>query len=312
MLTRYLSLVLLLLLLAACGFVPVESTIPDQLPNFRAQVTPRKTARRDVHERLGKPFISDERLGIELYRVASGRDADVHFAPIPFWVDTEEVIIYAMIIYDTNDIVKAMSWDVFDDVGDTDYIDEELPDLYRFFRIARLQANGYIFIAVKEGAGKSRKEFLLAPASKSREMLRQAPPDKKCAVLFFYPQIAHRIDYFLDGDRIATMPLVGFDEWNWDPDLQLVFARNIVNEGKHELKLKTSWRPREFRRQIDCKSGQAFYAHPGLELVKSEPWGLWEQKTKYEGDIYIDHQPSEEYGSWKRLLFYSGNWFGDD
>jgi hypothetical protein len=56
-------------------------------------VTPGESSRQDAHDRLGKPFISDERSGIELYRVASGRDAEVQLAPVPVRVDTEEVII---------------------------------------------------------------------------------------------------------------------------------------------------------------------------------------------------------------------------
>jgi len=312
MFIHYFSLSLLIFLLSACGYIPIESEVPDQLPSFRAQVTPGANSRQQVHDRLGKPFISDERLGIELYRVASGRDADVHFALFPVWIDTEEVIIYAMIIYDTNDIVEAMSWDVFEGVGDTDYGDDELPDLYRSFRSAKLQAYGYIFIAVKEGAAKSRKEFLLAPASKTRETLYLAPPDNKCAVLFFYPQTAYPIKYFLDGDQVGTMPLVSFHEWTWDPDLQFVFSKAIVDEGTHELKVTTSLRPSEFRRKFDCTAGQIVYAHPDLDTVKSEPWGLFRKKIKYEGEINIDREPLEDYDGWKRLLFYNGTWLGDD
>lgn len=314
MLIHYFSLLLLTFLLSACGAIPIESKVPDQLASFRAQVTPGETSRQDIHEHLGTPFVQDERLGIELYRVAFGRDAEVHFAPYPVWVDTEEVIIYSMIIYDRDDVVEAMSWDVFERVRDTDYGFDDLPAIYSgsSFRLAKLQAYGYIFIAVKEGEGKSRKEFLLAPASKSHETLHLAPPESKCSVIFFYPQAAHWVNYFLDGDQVGTMPLVRFYEWIWDPDLQFVFTKIIVEEGKHELKLNTSWRPREFRRKFDCKPGQIFYAHPKLDLVKSEPWGFLRQKTKYEGEIRIDHQPLEDYDGWKRLLFYNGNWFGGD
>jgi len=314
MLIHCVSLVLLISLLPACGYIPVESEVPEQLPSFRAQVTPGETSRQEVHERLGKPFIADERLGIELYRVASGRDADVHVAPFPVWVDTEEVIIYALIIYDRDDVVETMSWDVFRRVRDTDYGFGDLPEVYRGteFRIARLQAYGYIFIAVKEGGGKSRKEFLLAPASNSREIRTQTPPENRCAILFFYPQMAHLFKYFLDGELVGTVPLIGFHEWIWDPELQLVYTKFIVDEGRHELKLRSSRTPREIRRRFDCKPGQVFYAHPKLDLVKSEPWGLLRKKTRYEGDISIDHQPLEDYDGWKRLLFYNGNWFGVD
>lgn len=312
--TACFSLFLLLIVLSGCGYLPIDSDVPDKMASLRAQVIPGESSRRDVHDRLGEPFISDEQLGIELYRVASGRDAEVHFAPIPIWVDTEEVIIYAMIIYDRDDHVEVISWDVFQRASESSYGFYDLPELYRqtSFRVARLQAHGYIFIAVKEGSGKSRKEFLLAPAAESRKTMDLGPPEDRCAILLFYPQVARQVSYFLDGKQVGVMPLVRFYDWDWDPDLQFVFTKAVVGEGKHELKVITSLRPREFRREFDCKSGQIIYTHPKLDLVKSDPWGLFGQTIKYEGEIRIDHKPMDDYEGWKRLLFYNGNWFGAD
>jgi len=312
--TGYFSLFLLAIVLSGCGYIPIASELPDQLASLRSKVTPGTSSRQDVHDYLGKPFISDERLGIELYRVASGRDAEVQLAPIPIWVDTEEVIIYAMIIYGTDDIVEATSWDVFQRARDSSYGFDDLPELYQrtSFRIARLQAYGYIFIAVKEGEGKRRKEVLLAPPTKSRETQHMAPPDRKCAVLFFYPQTAYQLRYYLDRNRVGEMPLVNFYEWTWDPDLQLVFSKTIVDEGKHELKVTTSLRPSEFRHKFDCTAGQIVYAHPDLDVVKSEPWGFFRQKKQFEGEIRVDHEPFEGDKGWRRLLFYNGTWYGRD
>jgi hypothetical protein len=312
--TGYFSLFLLAIVLSGCGYIPIDSDIPDRIASFRAQVIPGESSRRDVHDRLGKPFISDEQLGIELYRVASGRDAEVHLAPIPIWVDTEEVIIYAMIIYSADDIVEATSWDVFQRARDSSYGFDDLPELYQrtSFRIARLQADGYIFIAVKEGEGKPRKEVLLAPPSKSHEILYMAPTDSKCAVLFFYPQTAYRLRYFIDRDQVGEMPLIGFYELTWDPDLQFVFSKTVVDQGEHVLKVATSLRPSEFRRKFDCTTGRTVFAYPDLEVVKSEPWGLMRQKKQFEGEIRVDHEPFEENKGWRRLLFYKGTWYGRD
>jgi len=311
---RTFFLLLLVSNLSACGTIPIESKVPDQLSSFRAQVTPGETSQREVHRRLGEPFIHDKRLGIEVYRVAFGRDVAVDVTPFPVWVDTEEVIIYALVIYGADDIVEAISWDVFERLRDKDYGFDDLPDLYRrtSFRIAKLQADGYIFIAAKEGAGKRRKEFLLAPSWKSGETLHLAPPEGKCAVLFFYPKTAYPLRYFLDGDQVGTKPLVGFYQWTWDPDLQLVFTKVIVAKGKHELKVATSLRPREFRRTFDCQSRQIIYANPALETAKSEPWGFLRHKIKFEGEIKVDRQPFEDYDGWRRLLFFNGRWMGQD
>ena len=98
MFDRNFSVLLLVLLLSACGTIPIESKVPDELANYRAQITPGETTQQEVHERLGRPFIADERLRLELYRVAFGRDAGVHIAPFPFWVDTgRNVIEFALL-----------------------------------------------------------------------------------------------------------------------------------------------------------------------------------------------------------------------
>jgi hypothetical protein len=85
-----------------------------------------------------------------------------------------------------------------------------------------------------------------------------------------------------------------------------------VDEGKHELKVTTSLRPSEFRRNFDCRAGQIVYAHPDLNTVNSEPWGLWRQTIKFEGGIRLDREPFEEEKGWRRLLFYNGRWLGED
>ena len=99
----------------------------------------------------------------------------------------------------------------------------------------------------------------------------------------------------------------------WSRDLVDVFAKVLVNEGEHEVSLTTSWRPKEFRRKLHCKPGQIFYAHPKLDLVASEPWGVFRtHKNQFEGEIIVNHQPLESYEGWRRLLFYRGKWLDED
>ena len=308
MFTIRFRLILLVSLLSGCGpMLHIPSEVPDQFKSLRDQITVGETTRNEAHELFGVPFISDPTRGIEVHRVASGREAYVWFALYPFWVDTEEVIYYALLVYDEQDTVKAIGQGLFDYRS----TDES--------RVVKVQADSFTFVAIKEGAGKSRKEFLLAPASISRGARYLPPPEKKCAVLYFYPlSKRHWRTYFLDGEEIGTMPLTQFHspegrKWRSDPDLTHVFAKLIVDEGEHEVRLTTSWKPKAFRSKFDCKSGDIVYVYPKLELVSSEPWGyLGNKKTKYEGEIVIERQPPEGYEGWKRLLFYSGTWLGGD
>jgi hypothetical protein len=226
------------------------------------------------------------------------------FALIPFWIDTEEVIIYALVVYDENDIVEHISWDVFEHVADG----------YRgtSVRKARLEAGGFLFAAAKEGPGKQRKEILLALLSETPNAMYQSPAARSCAVLFFYPYATREHDYFLDGERVGEMPLMGLWEWLYDPDLTNLFSRLIVDGGEHEVRLTTSLKPPEFSRKLVCKPGSLLYVYPRLELVETEPWGIWRRRIKYEGEISLDSQPPESGKAWKQLLFYNGKWLDEE
>ena len=84
-----------------------KSEVPAKSEHFRAQVVSGQTSRNKVHERLGKPFISDEK--IEAYRVLDDRDVLVI---LPAW-QTQEVILYALIVYRKDGLVDAIDWSVY-------------------------------------------------------------------------------------------------------------------------------------------------------------------------------------------------------
>lgn len=295
----------LTILLSGCGtMIHIPSEVSGQLENQKSRVVPGNTSRLEIHKRLGQPFIKNEIPAIEIYRVASGREADVEFAIVPFWIDTEEVILYAMFTYDENDIVKTAHWDTFEHVGSS-YSSTS-------YRKATLESEGFIFVAVKEGPGKQIKEILLAPAGNSLDAIYLPSPSDRCAIVLYYPETSYKRSYFLDDELIGESPLIIYPDWPWNPADTNMIMRVIVAAGKHELKITTIFKPGEFRREFECQPGNIFYAYPQLELVKSEPYGLWRRKFKYEGEITINRQPLNNHESWKRLLYYRGRWFGED
>jgi hypothetical protein len=294
--------------LSGCGELPIASDLRGQLESLRPQVTPGDTSRSEVHDRLGQPFISSKRWPVEVYRVRTGHDVSVHFAPIPLWVDTEDVIIYALVVYDKNDIVTHISWDIY----------EQVAEGYTALRKARLEASGFLFVAAKEAPGRKRKEILLALPSEISNAMHDAPAAPSCAVLFFYPYVAREHeyltcehDYFLDGERVGELPLVRFREWLYDPDLTNVFSRLVVDAGDHAVKVTTSLKPEEFGRKLVCEPGSLVYVYPRLELVETEPWGIWRRRIQYKGEISLEPQPPELGKAWKQLLFYNGQWLGE-
>ena len=127
--------------------IHISSDVSDQSGNLKSRVITGKTSRQEVHKSFGGPFINIENPPIEIYRPVSGREADVQIALVPFWIDTEEVILYMMVTYDENDIVKAVHWDTFKHVG-SGYLGASL-------RRAKLESEGFFFAAVKGGAGQA-------------------------------------------------------------------------------------------------------------------------------------------------------------
>jgi hypothetical protein len=303
---------LLAIVLSGCGGLPIPSDVPDELETLRLQVTPGQTSRHEVQEILGQPFISSERWPVEVYHARTGRDVTVGIVVIPVWIDTEEVIVYALVVYDENDVVISIDWDVYEEHsvhfgGGSEW------------RSALLEAGDYYFAAAKEGAGRGRKEILLARVSENQRALHTRPPPGKCAVLFFFYDPDYKKKFYIDGERIGETPLListnqsSLNGVIGSYNLNLnVFSKALVSEGKHELRVTTSFKPREFSRKFICEQERIFYVYPQLERIKTKPWGFWRKKYKYKGEIAIHSEPLESHDGWRRLLFYNGKWLGED
>ena len=301
--------------LSGCAIYKISSEVPDQLEELRSQIISGKTSREEVQKRLGEAFIGDERM--EVYRVLSGYDVELGGPIIPIVWDTEEVIIYALVIYGENDVVEDTDWAVYQ--HDRQSISGNTT---KWLRSARLHAGEFYFAAFNEITylGSSRKEFLLASPSLSQNSFNTPAPPGMCAVFVFLKEMEDRKQkgLYLDGDYLAGMPLIDSVYWHWAPEgywapyYLNVFAKILVAEGQHELRITTSLKPREFRHTLECKPSKNIYVYPQLKLVESEPWGFWRSKLKYDSGITVDSQPLESYEGWKRLLFYNGKWLGGD
>ncbi len=287
-------------MLSGCYVIPFSSDVPDQLESLRSQVKPGESTRREVHERFGPPFISSEHWRVEVFRVASGREGYMAFVLIAPWaVDTEEVIIYALVVYEENGVVEAINWDLYQHHDDQVYIE---------WRSARLQAGGFLFAARKEGPFEQRKEILLAPASETRSILHAPPPSNKCAVLLFFFEYGSKLrwEFSLNDDGFGGKPVLERTRKSLPRPRGEVFAKALVAEGKNELKMKRShgFMPHAFRRKFFCDPGSVCYAYPKREI----PDG----KGRVEAEIAVTKQPVGTPEGARRLLFYNGKWLGDD
>ena len=251
--------------------------------------------------------------------MASDRELEgLGFIFVPVW-ETDEVILYALVVYDDNDVVYEIDWGIYqhDSYANPD-------NTSSWIRSAMLQAGEFYFAAFnsKEIFGSSRIEFLLAPPSMSQHALEAPPPPDKCAVFIFLMEededLHFDADLYLDGDYIVTMPILDSVYWYWAPKgyvagyYQNVFTKMLVSGGPHELRLTTSLKPKDFHHFFECEPGRNLYVYPQLALVESEPWGIWRRNFNYDGQITVTNRPLESHEGWKRLLFYNEKWLGDD
>jgi hypothetical protein len=315
---RAILILWLTVLFSGCVGVQYDfpSKVPEKLEGYRSQIAPGQTKRKEVHERIGKPLLGNDR--IEVYRALSGHDVMVgaYLGILPVWWEgTEEVIIYAMIAYDKDNVVQAIDWDIYrhdpDDVL-TDYASGwGSPARQAKFRSASLSVHGFRFVSIQEGFGFSsnKKDFLLAPPAETRAYLNASPPSGKCAITVFFFKPYHPKHFYIDGELIGEAPLMSVAA---SSGLEKVFAKVLVDNGLHELVIKTNYRPHRFQQTIRCESQKRFFLYPQFNMVKSERGGLWRLPWKYEGQITVRDAPQEPLDGWQRLLFYKGKWIGGD
>lgn len=284
------------------------SEVPEKSDDYRSEVISGQTSRDAVHERLGDPFISEEK--IEVYRVLEDPDVTVI---LPGW-STREVILYALVVYDESDIVDEIDWGIYPHEKEDDP-SQRMSEI----RSAKLQAGGYYFAAFNKLQWfSSRQEMLLAPPLESHQAFETPPPPGMCSAIVFLKPLEDGSLYerqlYLDGEHVVLMPLAsGYSSGvGWSAYHRRVFIKFLVAEGRHELKITAIHSPTGFDSKFECQSGNVFYIYPRHKLVESEPWGVWGKKFMMEGEIEIYNQPIEPSEGWKRLLYYSGKWFGKD
>jgi hypothetical protein len=88
--------------------------VPEKLTGLQSLITPGITNKSTVHEAFGEPFLESDEWNIEAFRVARGQD--IHLLVgffIPMWVWLNDAIIYAIVLYDTNNVVEDIAIDTF-------------------------------------------------------------------------------------------------------------------------------------------------------------------------------------------------------
>lgn len=278
-------LIFSILLISGCATVHTKSEIPKKLENLRALIKPELTTRAEVHELFGKPLLHSEKRGIEVYRAAEGQDAEIGLVGIiPAFIDTDDVIIYTMLLYDQDDVVREVDWDLF-----TEYAAASL-------KVGDLQF--YSTGSTTELLNRDPTEYLFLQDHASAQALHEPVPSGKCLVSIELGGLTQQV--LLDGDLILK---VG------DFEIESGFIQAPISPGNHELIMKTSflgWRPREYSVDFSCKKGDLLYAHLDLQLVSTGKTGFFSDKSKYQGGIKIQDVPAACFQL--KILYRSGQW----
>ena len=101
-------LLISMLMVTSCAFYEFKSEVPNEFEHIRlhADVKPGKTTRNELLTILGKPFINNEKWNVAVYRVSTGHDVLLHGPIIPVMFEAEEIIVYALVAYDIEGVVK--------------------------------------------------------------------------------------------------------------------------------------------------------------------------------------------------------------
>jgi hypothetical protein len=304
MLNNIFLILLVAMALSGCGEVTVLSEVPDELDTLRSQITPGQTSRNEVQEKLGQPFIRSESWRVEVYRARSGHDVTTVIGVLPFWIYAKNVYIYALIVYDENGVVEAIDWDVYQHDPDQPLTGKsELFDI----RSAMLQAGGFIFVSIDQ-RGALRKDLLLAPASKTPDVLQMPLSTGMCAIVLLLPDSVLSTEFYLDAKRVGGTPILSY--WAVYLDTK-AFTRVSRSAGVHELKVKIPSQE-SISHKFTCNAGQRLFIYPKFTRVRIESPGPFRSPFRYEGEVVIRDTPLESHDNWQRVLFYKGKWLGGD
>lgn len=283
-------LVFSIFLVSGCGTLgTVKSDIPEKQAHFRSLIEPGITSQSEVNKLFGRPLLKSEKWSVEVYRAAEGSDVTWELAGvIPVPAGSRDVIIYAMLLYDSNKIVKEVDWLLFTGKGSPgDYAagSVKVGDLH--FMVG---PDATLF-------GKA-VEYLLLGEDGSKAALFQDAPFDSCQITF---SLHNSVDQVLIDNKLI------FED---APD-EGIFIQYSVRPGEHMITMKTTflgYRPRVFTSKYSCEAGDSHYVYLDVKLVPTYKKGVFVDAYKNEGRICIEETPPDFLLRDRKLLYQSGEW----
>jgi hypothetical protein len=198
--------------------------------------------------------------------------------PIPVPVSAQSVIIYAMVLYDADRIVREVDWATFVEPGG-----------------AWLEVGDYVFTVDRD----SDAESLFLTLDASREALRRAAPADACRMTIRRAS----------GEAVRVNDKLIVDSRR---EGHSVFVQIDLKPGQHRLTMEFPFigyfPPREFSTEFGCREGQNIYAHLETKLVPTGETGVFVNKFRTEGAIEIEEELPAGFFDYRKILYQSGKW----
>lgn len=300
-------LILPVLIFPGCVSYPIRSDIPHKLESLRTQVIPGKTSRTELTDKFGEPFISNDQFRVDVHRVLIGSDLILDGPLIPVSWDRQEIVAYALIVYDEHSIVKDIDWGIY-------HSGDEFAKYPK--QTARLVADGFYFESFRMRSFYPRTEVLFARITDSQKALHSVAPQGMC-LLHIAPG-DHEYEIRLDDEVLASYLI---DSAGYSPLLYpatnrgwaLGFMTILMPMGEHTLSVVTRYlQPSEFDRKLFCSSGENLYAYSNIAKFKSTDTLTWETPYRYRGEIVVGNTIPEVFEGRRLILYHRDRWLAPD
>jgi len=296
-------LVILVIALSGCLEGHLRSIdVADEINSMRTLVTVGKTSRSEIKKLFGEPFIVNNYYQVEIYQVSKDSYGYYLLAPIPVPVGFDDVITFAMVIYDENSIVKDIAWDYFQSSNSSK----------SFRHSATVVADGFLFESFEVWGIYPRTEVLFGRESHSQQSLHSTVPQGKCLLYIAPGEYEYKIT--LDANVLASYRIVSglffpfshsVKEYGW----YLGFITTLIPTGEHTLSVHTrDIKPGVFKKNISCDSGEKYYAYPEIEKYKWTDKMTWEGAYRYRGEIVVSDTLPVVFEGRRLILYHGGKW----
>ncbi len=280
--------VVLALSVSGCGELQVqESEIATSLPQKTAPIVLGQTDRADVRQGLGKPWLSSEYWGFDLFRV-SDSNVSMIVILIPVWAVFDSSKGYVLVSYDASGKVVAYGTDV----ARRGSLYAGTPD-----EAAAAHAGDVRFAA----SGDGDEAFVAVASARRDEYLLSHPPEDGCGLLVGCLGDWCGARVAIDGRSTIAMPDA---LTRWLPAVAPV----RVMPGNHRVEVSPSRWSYSFAAETEfsCVTGESLYVV--IDFPSGEDPVVGGFRRKFPATVTISREMPGAFQEQGMLIYGNGAW----